>query len=63
MRNEVNVLQRENGVRHGQSPMDLISSASKIALTGATGFLGSHLLKNEAFRGALAVGRKRPPQA
>jgi len=41
--------------------MDLISSASKIALTGATGFLGSHLLKNEAFRDALAVGRKRPP--
>ena len=56
------MLQRENGVRHGQSPMDLISSASKIALTGATGFLGSHLLKNEAFRGALAVGRKRPPK-
>jgi nucleoside-diphosphate-sugar epimerase len=41
--------------------MDMINSVSKIALTGATGFLGSHLLKNKAFRGALVIGRKRPP--
>tara|TARA_A100001015_G_C15037268_1_gene737140 strand:- start:3053 stop:4000 length:948 start_codon:yes stop_codon:yes gene_type:complete len=32
----------------------------KIVITGGTGFLGSHLLKNEAFKDALAIGRKQP---
>ncbi|MDB9810507.1 NAD-dependent epimerase/dehydratase family protein [Planktomarina temperata] len=40
--------------------MEMINSSSKVALTGATGFIGSHLLKNKAFRGALAIGRRRP---
>ena len=32
----------------------------KIVLTGGSGFLGSHLLKNEAFKDALAIGRTQP---
>jgi UDP-glucose 4-epimerase len=32
----------------------------KIALTGGSGFLGSHLLTHEAFREALAIGRTQP---
>lgn len=33
---------------------------SKILLTGGSGFIGSHLLKNNYFRDALAIGRTRP---
>ncbi len=34
--------------------------ASKIVLTGGSGFLGTHLLKNEALQDALAIGRTKP---
>ena len=33
---------------------------SKITLTGATGFLGSHLLKSSKFKKALVIGRSKP---
>ena len=40
--------------------MELVNPLSKIALTGGSGFLGYHLLNNEAFREALAIGRTKP---
>ena len=40
--------------------MELVSPLTKIVLTGGSGFLGYHLLKNAAFREALAIGRTRP---
>lgn len=33
---------------------------SKIILTGGSGFLGTHLLKNELLHGCLAIGRTKP---
>ena len=32
----------------------------RIILTGGSGFLGGHLLRHDAFKGALAVGRTKP---
>jgi len=40
--------------------MEFIDQSSKIVLTGGSGFLGSHLLKNKAFHHALAIGRNKP---
>ncbi|MDB0049875.1 NAD-dependent epimerase/dehydratase family protein [Pseudomonadales bacterium] len=40
--------------------MELINPLSKIVLTGGSGFIGYHLLKNQAFREALAIGRSQP---
>jgi UDP-glucose 4-epimerase len=40
--------------------MRLLSHSSKIVLTGGSGFLGTHLLNNEAFQEALAIGRTQP---
>ena len=40
--------------------MEFIDQSSKIVLTGGSGFLGSHLLKHEAFQEALAIGRTPP---
>ena len=33
----------------------------RILLTGGNGFLGQHLLQNEFFHNALAIGRTQPP--
>ena len=40
--------------------MEPVNALPKIVLTGGSGFLGHHLLKNEAFRRALAIGRTPP---
>jgi UDP-glucose 4-epimerase len=40
--------------------MELVNHWPKIVLTGGSGFLGSHLLNNEAFQEALAIGRTQP---
>ena len=40
--------------------MELVNQWPKIVLTGGSGFLGSHLLNNEAFQEALAIGRTQP---
>jgi len=40
--------------------MDFKDQQLKIALTGGSGFLGSHLLKMRAFHNALAIGRNKP---
>ena len=40
--------------------MEFVNQLSKIVLTGGSGFLGSHLLNNEAFQEALAIGRTQP---
>ena len=40
--------------------MELVNQWPKIVLTGGSGFLGSHLLNNEAFKEALAIGRTQP---
>ena len=32
----------------------------KIILTGGSGFLGGHLLKNKLFEKALVIGRSKP---
>ena len=40
--------------------MVLVNRSSKIVLTGGNGFLGSHLLKHEAFQAALVIGRTKP---
>lgn len=38
----------------------MLNKKHKILLTGGSGFLGSHLLKHEAFQEALAIGRTHP---
>ena len=40
--------------------MELVNPSPKIVLTGGSGFLGYHLLNNEAFRKSLAIGRTQP---
>ena len=40
--------------------MEPVNALPKIVLTGGSGFLGHHLLKTEAFRRALAIGRNPP---
>ena len=40
--------------------MEFVNQLPKIVLTGGSGFLGSHLLNNEAFQEALAIGRTQP---
>ena len=40
--------------------MEPVNALPKIVLTGGSGFLGHHLLKTEAFRRALAIGRTPP---
>jgi nucleoside-diphosphate-sugar epimerase len=40
--------------------MNFHNRSSKIVLTGGSGFLGTHLLKNEALKDALAIGRTKP---
>jgi UDP-glucose 4-epimerase len=40
--------------------MEPVNALPKIVLTGGSGFLGSHLLNNEAFQEALAIGRTQP---
>ena len=40
--------------------MKLFNQSSKIVVTGGSGFLGSHLLNNAAFKNALAIGRTAP---
>ena len=40
--------------------MQFVNQLPKIVLTGGSGFLGSHLLNNEAFQEALAIGRTQP---
>jgi nucleoside-diphosphate-sugar epimerase len=40
--------------------MELVNHWPKIALTGGSGFLGYHLLNNEAFHDVLVIGRTQP---
>lgn len=42
--------------------MTLHFNEPKIILTGGSGFLGSHLLRNELFHKALVIGRSKPKQ-
>jgi len=37
--------------------MEFVNQSQKIVITGGSGFLGNHLLKNKAFKDALAIGR------
>jgi nucleoside-diphosphate-sugar epimerase len=40
--------------------MHSLNSNNKIVLTGGSGFLGYHLLKNKAFQKSLAIGKTQP---
>jgi UDP-glucose 4-epimerase len=40
--------------------MQFVNQSPKIVVTGGSGFLGCHLLNNEAFREALVIGRTQP---
>ena len=40
--------------------MNSHKTPTKIVVTGGSGFLGSHLLKNKAFKEALVIGRTKP---
>lgn len=49
-----------NGISPGLNNIQRNAQFMKIILTGANGFLGQHLLKNDIFQNALAIGRKQP---